>query len=196
MYLWKQRSLAEQPPQLNMFHFSQLIRTLLLVIGVAGLASAAWAVYRFSVVEKFKTSSEHGSSTQQHLSTLTLCELLANPKAYDMKVIRVRAILVVNHGDRSLYDASCITMDPMVGVEPDPSLHRKPGDRVSEEFYDLVRPDYETKEASARMVMVGRFEGPNFLNDGRKSRFQHQFILMRIEKAEPVTSDATPRVPH
>jgi len=191
MYLWKQRSLAD-PSQLNMHRFSRWFRILLLAVGVAGLASAVWAVYRFSHVEKPKSSSDHQSSTQQDMPTVTLCELLANPKVYDMKVIRVRAILGVHDGARSLYDPSCITMEPMVGVEPDPSLHYEPSLGVEKKFYDLVRPETEIKEGGARMVMVGRFEGPNFSKDGRKSRFQHQFLLMRIEKAEPETPDVTP----
>lgn len=190
MYLRKQRSLAG-PLHQNMHRFSHWFRILLLAIGVAGLASAAWAVYRFSIVEKPKPSPGY-QSIQSEMPTVTLCELLSNPATYDLKVIRVQAILVVNNGDRSLYDPSCITMEPMVGVEPDPSLHYEPSDGVEKKFYDLVRPESETRQGSARMVMVGRFEGPNFSKDGRKSRFQHQLILMRIEKAEPVTADATP----
>ena len=101
MYLWKQRSL-EEPPQLNMRRLARSFRVLLLAIGVAGLASAAWAVYRFSIVEKPKLSSWYQSSLQPEMPTVTLCESLANPATYDLKVIRVQAILVVNNGDRSL----------------------------------------------------------------------------------------------
>lgn len=189
MYLWKQRSLAE-PPRLDMDRFPRWFRIVLLAIGVAALASAAWAAYRFSIVETAKPSPSY-QAIQSEIPTVTLCELLANPATYDLKIIRVQAILIVNNGYRSLYDPSCITMEPMVGVEPDPTLHYESSAGVEKKFYDLVRPESKTKEGSARMVMVGRFEGPNFSKDGRKSRFQHQLILMHIEKAEPVKSDAT-----
>jgi len=121
--------------------------------------------------------------------TVLFCDLLSNPKAYDMKVIRAQAVLVVNHDYRALYDPSCITKEPMVGVEPDSSLHYEPSDAVPEKLFELVtRPETEIKEGSARVVMVGKFEGPNFRKDGRISRFQHHFIVMRVEKAEPVTA--------
>jgi hypothetical protein len=82
-------------------------------------------------------------------------------------------------------------MEPMVGVEADPSLWYESGGGVEKKFYDLMSPQNETKEARARMVMVDRFEGSNSSRDGRTSKFQHQLVLMRLEKAEPVTPDRT-----
>ena len=112
MHFWKQRSLRDLPE----LPYSRWSRTLLLFVGGAVLASATVLVLRrYSAIEKQKGSSSYQSSVPSNIPTVTLCELLANPQSYDVKVIRVEAILVANHGDRSLYDPSCITREPMVG---------------------------------------------------------------------------------
>jgi hypothetical protein len=188
MYLWKQRTLANSQ-QLEVRCIPPWFRILLLAIAVASLAAAAWAGYHFSIIGEPKPSAGYQDAAQSEIMTVSLCELLANPAAYDLRVIRVPAILVANDG-ASLYDPACITMEPMVAVEPDVSLLHEPSEGIQKQFFDLVQPHNETK-GSARMVMIGRFEGPNFVKDGRKSRFQHQFILMRIEAAELLTLDPT-----
>jgi hypothetical protein len=174
---------------INMHRLTLWLVIALLALGI--VTGVVWLVRGFSQAGKLK---EHQSSTaaMSEVSTVAFCDLLANPTAYDMKVIRVQAVLVVNHDYRALYDPSCITKEPMVSVEPDSSLHYEPSDAVPEKLYELVvRPESEIKEGSARVVMVGRFEGPNFRKDGRISRFQHRFIVMRLEKAEPVTASKT-----
>lgn len=137
-----------------------------------------------------KPGSHSDQPATGEVPTVALCELLANPVAYDMKIVRVKAILVVNHGDRSLYDPSCIPREPIIGVEPDPFLHYESRAGVPEQFYHLLRPENEIREGSARVIIVGRFEGPNFAKDGRKSRFQHRFVVMQVEKAESVIEGA------
>jgi hypothetical protein len=179
----KQRSLSEQLP---LKQLAASFRIWLLVTVAAAILGAGW-LGSSSIGGWIRSRSDH--RIQQEIQTLTLCELLANPKAHDLKVIRVRAVLNVSDGDRSLYDPACLTMEPMVGVVPDPSLHYDPRGGIPEKYYDLVKSDIDTKSAGAQMTMVGRFEGPNFLKDGRLSRFQHQFILMRIEAAEPEPPD-------
>jgi hypothetical protein len=159
----------------------------LLVLGV--VTGVLWLVRGYSQAEKLKQHHQSSTAAQSEVPTVAFCDLLANPKAYDLKVIRVQAVLVVNHDYRALYDPSCITKEPMVSVEADSSLHYESSDAVPEKLYQLlVRPESEIKEGSARVVMVGRFEGPNFRKDGRISRFQHRFIVMHLEKAEPVNN--------
>ena len=192
MHFRKQRPLAELH-QLNSHAYSRWPRTLVLCVATTVLACALfWALHRLSLVEPQSSSSAFAvSSSQSVIPTVTLCELLANPQFYDVKVIRVEAILVANHGDRSLYDPSCITMEPMVGVQPDPSLQFEPEGGVDRAFYDLVEQKSADKTASERMMMVGRFEGPNFLKDGRQSRFQHKLVLMKLERAESVAQETS-----
>jgi hypothetical protein len=148
------------------------------------VTGVAWFLRGFWQVGIPKEHHQSSTAAMSEVPTVVFCDLLANPTAYDMKVIRVQAVLVVNHNYRALYDPSCITKEPMVSIEPDSSLHYEPSDAVPEKLYDLVvRPESEIKEGSARVVMVGRFEGPNFRKDGRRiSRFQHRFIVMRLEK--------------
>ena len=156
------------------------------LIGLGIVSSVFWLVGDFSQPGKLKRN-QTSSASMSEVPTVAFCDLLANPTVYDMKVIRVEAVLVVNNDYRALYDPSCITKEPMVGVEPDSSLHYEPSDAVPEKLYDLVvSPESEIKEGSARVVMVGRFEGPNFLKDGRISRFQHRFVVMHLEKAGPI----------
>jgi hypothetical protein len=157
----------------------------LLALISVGLVIGWGRVYRRPSIK----SSELSSHAQEGLPTVTLCQVLAKPELYDRKVIRLRAIVAVHDSDRSLYDPSCITMEPMVGVTPEASLQYDPAKSISREFYDLVRPESGGTSGGAMMVMVGRFEGPNLTKDGRTSRFQHQFVLMSIEEAEPLSPD-------
>lgn len=158
-----------------------------LTLGIG--AGVVWLVRGYSQAKKLKQNHQSSTPTTSEVTTVAFCDLLANPKAYDMKVIRVQAVLVVNHDYRALYDPSCITKEPMVSVEADSSLHYESSDAVPEKLYQLlVRPESEIKEGSARVVVVGRFEGPNFRKDGRVNRFQHRFIVMNLEKAEPVNN--------
>lgn len=182
MHLWKQRSLAV-PPYVNARHFSWWSRSVLLIAALGSLVAGGWALHQSPL------DSPAPDSLEGQQEILTLCEVLANPSIYDSKIIRLEARLVVHDGDRSLYDPACTTMEPMLGVEADPSLHYELGGKVQKEFYDLVRLQNVNKAGSADTIMVGRFEGPNFLKDGRKSRFQHQFIVMSIEKAEALLQD-------
>jgi hypothetical protein len=180
MYVWKRRVLAE-----HLTVTKVVGRIPLLVIGGVAAAVVVWLIGGASSLNRgFQSLTGTQPVANQEIPTLTLCQLLASPEKYDLKVIRIRSTLLVNDGDRSLYDQSCVTMEPMVGVLSDPSLHYNASEGIQEEFYDLLDPTNEIKQAGARVTMVGRFEGPNFPKDGRQSRFQHQFIVMRIEKAE------------
>ena len=189
------RSLADSQKLASHAYSTRYRTPLLCVVAVVITSAAFWAIQRFSVIERQKSLRGYSSSVKSGIPTVSLCELLANPRSYDVKVVRVEAIFIANHGDRSLYDQSCITMEPMVGVELDAALQFEPGGNVDKAFYDLIEQASENKTASARMTMVGRFEGPNFLKDGRQSRFQHQLVLMKLEKAEPLMSKETP-FPH
>src|ERR1043165_3979374 len=77
---------------------------------------------------------------------------------------------------------------PMIGVELDSSFHYEPSKVLPERLCDLLLPERVVKEGAARVVMVGRFEGPSFSKDGRKSKFQHSFFIMSLEKAEDIRS--------
>jgi hypothetical protein len=168
-------------------NMNQLKLWLIPVLLILAILGTVWLVRGFSQPEKLKEYYPLSAAFVPEVPTVAFCDLLANPTAYDMKLIRLQAVLVVNHDYRALYDPSCITKEPMVGVEPDSSLLDESSDAVPEKLYELVvRPESEIKEGSARVVMVGRFEGPNFRKDGRISRFQHRFIVIRLEKAEAV----------
>ena len=168
-----------------MHRLTQWLVIVLLTLGI--ITGVVWLVRGFSQHGKLKEYHQSSTASMSEAPTVAFCDLLANPTAYDMKIIRIQAVLVVNRDNRTLYDPSCITKEPMVSIESDSSLHYEPSSTVPEKLYELVvRPESEIKEGSARVVMIGRFEGPNFRKDGRISRFQHRFIVMRLEKAEPV----------
>lgn len=166
------------------------------VFGV--LATIGWTVYYFSSTEKSKAprdyrSSGHGSNTSFDVPTVAFCHLLANPTEYNQRVIRTRAVLIINAYVRSLYDPSCLTKEPMVGIELDPSFQYEVSDKVQREVFDLLRGEGEPKEESARVTIIGRFTGPIlpkgsvFIKDNSKKKYQYQhlFNIMRLERAEP-----------
>lgn len=141
---------------INMHRLTMWLVIALLTLAI--VAGVVWLVRGFSQTGQLK---EHQSSIafRSEGPIVAFCDLLANPKAYDMKVIRVQAVLVVNHDYRALYDPSCINKEPMVSVEADSSLHYESSDAVPEKLYQLVvRPESEIQEGSARVVLLGRFE--------------------------------------
>jgi hypothetical protein len=84
----------------------------------AGISTFAWLARKPLPASELQVSN--ASSTQS--PTVAICDLLSNPTAYDMKIIRVEGVIVVNSHYRALYDPSCLTMDPMIGVEADSSF--------------------------------------------------------------------------
>lgn len=81
------------------------------------VTGVAWFVRDVSQRGKPAEYRQSATASLSEVPTVVFCDLLANPMAYDMKVIRVHAVLVVNHDYRALYDPSCITKEPMVSVE-------------------------------------------------------------------------------
>lgn len=159
------------------------------------VASAVWIIYHFSPAEKQEEprsyqSSPIGSATLSEIATVAFCDLLAHPTDYNQKVIRTQADLFSYDHHLTLSDpSSCVLPDPMVGLELDPSLQYDPSDKAQKEVYDLLRTEGERKYGRSRVVIVGRFEGPIFSKDKRRSKYPHWFTIMRLEKAEPVIPD-------
>lgn len=188
MYLWKQRSLIDHVPFQGQAGLSR-------ALGLAGLVAAILAAAGLSFALLSTRFARHESRRSERTPpTIGLCELLANPKAYDLQIIKVTATVTVNDGDRSLYDPACITMEPMVGVVADPSLKYDPSAGIPKQFFDVIQSGKQSNSSGTRMTLVGRFQGPNFPKDGRMSRFQHQLVVIGLEKAESpgvdsITSD-------
>lgn len=80
--------------------------TLWLVIVLLSLAIVTGVVWLVCSYSQSARQKENQSSTvsMSGVPTVVFCDLLANPTAYDMKVIRVQAVLVVNQDYRALYD--------------------------------------------------------------------------------------------
>jgi hypothetical protein len=183
---------------MHRFTLRFIVALITFAFGVA--ASTLWVIHRFSPTERSGVPQQPHSSavsynTVSEVPTVAFCDLLANPTDYSHKIIRLQAVLTVNDYVRSLSDStSCLTPHPMVGVVLDPSFESESSNEAQRDVYDFLREEGR-KAGSTRVTSVGRFEGPllpegsTFLRDkpASKYQYQHRFVIMRVEKAEPMT---------
>lgn len=161
------------------------------VLGV--LASGVWIVYHFSPVgtpleSHDSQSSPYGASLSE-IPTVNICNLLAQHADFNQKVIRTQADLFSYDNHVTLADpSSCTLPDPMIGLDIDPSLQYDSSDESQREVIDLLRSESVHKYRRFRVTIVGRFEGPIFSRNTRRSKYPFWLVIIRLEKAAPFSS--------
>lgn len=189
MHVWK-RFLLKLKSQ---FSRKTTMHRLTLQVALGVLASAVLIVHHFSPGERREKPRPYQSSpvprgASSEIPTVAFCDLLARPADYNEKVIRTQADLFSTYADLTISDpSSCVLPHPMIGLELDHSFQYDPGDEAQKEVYELLRAEGEQKYGRARVVIVGKFEGPSFAKDTRRSKYPHWFTIWRLEKAEFLT---------
>ena len=115
---------------------------------------------------------------------VSFCDLASNPDQYNQKVVRTDAIAAVMTFEVAfLYDPKCNTKDAWIDYEFE-------NDQAFEVTDSLLSRDFgKNTIRRAHLTLVGRLRGPSKEGYGHLNTHRLQFLIMAVEKAEPVASD-------
>jgi hypothetical protein len=117
-------------------------------------------------------------------ATINFCRLTETPRQFHNHIIRVKAILVMNHtprvdgGDPFLYDVACAENNPYVVVQFSPNFKWNAG------YTKLLRTQkHPDKFGNTRAVvtLVGQFQSSGQREYGHLDWADSQFVIYRIE---------------
>jgi hypothetical protein len=116
---------------------------------------------------------------------VSLCDIVANAKRYSGKTIRTDAIMVIGSEQSFLYDADCNGLESFVWVEYEsdyksPTHVKRTYDRL------MSRTFYPHNASRARVMVVGKLEGPSGGRYGHVDQFRFQLRVLQLEKAQAV----------
>lgn len=115
--------------------------------------------------------------------TVTFCDLVANPELYNGKIIRTQATAVTTFEVAFLYDLPCNREGAWTYFEAT-------NDESSKAIEVLLGEFVRGKARRAKMTISGRFDGPSKEGYGHLNSFRFRFLIMNVEKGEPVPPDA------
>jgi hypothetical protein len=118
------------------------------------------------------------------INTVSFCRLTKTPRQFHNQIIRVKAILVMNHtprvdgGDPFLYDVACADNDPYVAVEFSPNF------KWNAAYTKLLRTQkHPDKFGNTRtlVTLVGQFQSSGQREYGHLDWADSQVVIYRIE---------------
>ncbi len=123
------------------------------------------------------------TSATSSIGTVAFCSLTKTPRRFHNQIIRVRAILVMNHtprvdgGDPFLYDVTCAENNPYVVVQFSPDF------KWTASYTKLLRtqkhPD-KFGNTRALVTLVGQFQSSGQREYGHLDWADSQFLIYRI----------------
>jgi hypothetical protein len=137
--------------------------------------------------EMREVQGPNSSQALQSAPTVALCELMREPGIYDKKVVRTSGVFLRNIENAVLSDDRCSSKDLYVWVEIDPAYSAST-EPIKEKLEQLLCPTQPCPLGKAKIVAVGRFDGPNGGPYGHLDGYRYRFSLMQLEQAEPITS--------
>ena len=114
--------------------------------------------------------------------TVAFCDLVANPERYNHKIVRTQATVVTTFELSFLYDLPCNREEAWTYFETHNSQSSEGLEAV---LGDLVRG----KARRANATVIGEFDGSLKEGYGHLDSFRFSFVIMAVEKAEPVPPD-------
>jgi len=116
--------------------------------------------------------------------TVTFCDLVSSSQVYDQKIVRTEAIAAVMTFEVAfLYDPKCNTEDAWIDYEFE-------NHQAFEVTDSLLSRDFgKNAVRRARLTLVGQLRGPSKQGYGHLNTRRLQFLIMAVEKAEPVVAD-------
>ena len=124
------------------------------------------------------------TAVRSSVPMVNFCRLTETPREFHNKVIRVKAILVMNQtprvdgGDPFLYDAACADNSPYVVVEFSPNF------RWNAAYTALLRTQkhpHKSGNTRASVTLVGQFQASGKREYGHLDWADSQFVIYRIE---------------
>lgn len=134
------------------------------------------------------------STLVQQAPTVAFCQLVNNPAQFNGKLVRTQAIFYADAENEVLYDLMCEDERSLTWVSYDASYVYS-DKNVKKRFEDLLCLTSPCPSGKVNTVVVGRFEGPSEKGYGHLNGYRYQFVIMRMEQAEPIVSSMTKNIP-
>jgi len=126
------------------------------------------------------------ASSVEKAPVVSFCDLIRSPARYDKLIVRTHAIIHVDRENEFLYYPKCEKeIGGPVWADFDPSYVYN-DQKLRQRLTELISPRLSTPSRSARITVVGRFEGPSGGPYGHLDGYPFRFSIMRVEQAEEV----------
>lgn len=119
--------------------------------------------------------------------TVPFCELLRNSAQYDKMIVRTQATFFRNMENQTLEASGCVSENPYVWVEFDPA-YVYTEEAIKSKFQQSLCPSQPCPTGTARVTVVGRFDGPEDGPYGHLDGYRLRFSVIRLETVEPIGS--------
>lgn len=124
-------------------------------------------------------------STIATAPTVAFCDLMRDPDSYDQQVIRTRAVFFRNLENQRLEDPACPNEAGYVWVEFTPSyVHTD--EALKKKLHETVCAGAPCPAGRARVIVVGRFDGPSEGPYGHLDEYRFRFSVIRLEQVDQV----------
>jgi hypothetical protein len=125
------------------------------------------------------------SSSVAQAPVVSFCDLIRSPAHYNKLIVRTSAVLHVDRENEFLYHPECeAERAGPAWVDFDPS-YVYTEDKLRDRLIEIIRPRLSASSRTARVTVVGRFEGPSGGPYGHLDGYSSRFSIMRLEQAEP-----------
>jgi hypothetical protein len=166
----------------------------LVTFAVGVTAATVWYLSRTTAPPSPKNSVAAPPANEQQIPTVAFCDLVSAPTQYLGKMVRVRATIYFDStgvfNNKVMYDpATCSGGENRVWVEFDPASYTSLG-VAGKTLGNLIIPDKGPHWVRrAEIVAVGRLDDENKRKEPPINLYRFQFIVYRLEQAEPVARD-------
>lgn len=124
------------------------------------------------------------SEAVQKAKEVSFCELIRNPKQYDKVIVRTTALLHRNQENEFLDDSQCgVDSAGSVWVTFE-SSYVYSDEKLKQQLIEAIRPKPGAPTGSARVTVVGRFDGPDGGPFGHLDGYRFRFAIIRLERVE------------
>jgi hypothetical protein len=113
--------------------------------------------------------------------------MVNDPAQFNGKLVRTQAIFYVDAENEVLYDSLCDDERSFTWVAYDASYVYSNKD-VRKRLEELLCRTRPCPSGKVNALVVGRFEGPSENGYGHLNGYRFQFVMMRVEKAEAISS--------
>jgi hypothetical protein len=144
------------------------------------LMSACWR--QDSRSREIEVSPSYSSAVEK-ASTISFCDLVRAPAQYDKRIIRVKAIFFRDMENAYLNDPTCGIEGSYIWVEFE-AAYAYTDDAVKKKLDQTLCSVQPCPTGRAKVIAVGRFEGPGSGPYGHLGDYHFKFSILRIENVE------------
>jgi hypothetical protein len=124
------------------------------------------------------------SEAVENAQEVSFCELIRNPDHYDNAIVRTKALIHRNQENQFLDDSQCdVKEGGRVWVTFDSSYDYS-DENLKLQLTQLIRPKPGAPTGTARVTVVGRFDGPDRGPYGHLDGYVLRFAIIRLERVE------------